>query len=127
MVEASAPGRVNIIGEHTDYNGGFVLPTVIPQRSHIALARRQDARVRAWSRETTGRTPPAEYELGHETVRHDWLDYVQGITRVLLDAGYAISGFDVRIESDVPVGSGLSSSAAMVCCGIALGRTNPPL
>jgi galactokinase len=110
---ADAPGRVNLIGEHTDYNGGFVLPTAIPQRTRVEIAARTDGRVRAWSRETAKDAGPLEYLLGQEQPRHDWLDFVQGITSVLRNAGYPIGGFDLRIESDVPVGSGLSSSAAL--------------
>jgi galactokinase len=112
-IRAEAPGRVNLIGEHTDYNGGFVLPTVIPQRTRVELARRADGRVRAWSREVGRGSGPVEYRIGEETPRHDWLDYVQGITKVLADADHRLGGFDLRIESDVPVGSGLSSSAAL--------------
>ena len=111
-VRASAPGRVNLIGEHTDYNGGLVLPTVIPQRTHAALARRLDDRVRATSREI-GSGTPAEYRLGDEQAGRGWLDYVQGITAALAGCGFAIRGFDLRIESDVPPGAGLSSSAAL--------------
>jgi len=107
---ASAPGRVNLIGEHTDYNGGFVLPTVIPQRTTVELARRADDRVRVWSASVQA---GAEYAAGREVPRHDWIDYVQGITHVLREAGFRVGGADVRIESSVPLGSGLSSSAAL--------------
>ncbi len=106
-----APGRVNLIGEHTDYNGGFVLPTVIPQRTRVELAPRQDGIVRAFS--TSVGEGVVEYRLGDEARRRTWLDYVQGITRVLRDAGYAIRGAEVLIDSSVPLGSGLSSSAAL--------------
>jgi galactokinase len=111
-VQESAPGRVNLIGEHTDYNGGLVLPTAIPQRTRVALARRRDRRVRAWSREAGG-AQPATYDLGAEARSGGWLDYVQGVTAALAEAGFAIGGFELRVESDVPVGSGLSSSAAL--------------
>ena len=111
-VEQSAPGRVNLIGEHTDYNGGLVLPAAIPQRTRVALARRSDRRVRAWSREA-GHAEPDEYRLGAEARGGSWLDYVSGVTAALVEAGFAVDGFDLRIESDVPLGSGLSSSAAL--------------
>jgi galactokinase len=112
--QAQAAGRVNLIGEHTDYNGGFVLPTLIPQQTRIQIWARDDDTVRVAS---LGISPaPAEYKLGEEKQRHDWLDYVQGVTHVLRAAGYAIRGFDAIIESDVPVGSGLSSSAALDVC-----------
>ena len=109
---ARAPGRVNLIGEHTDYNGGFVLPTVIPQVTTVELAQRGDRIVRVCSANLSD-DRPAEYELGREARRHTWVDYVQGITWVLVQAGHNLRGADIRIESSVPPGSGLSSSAAL--------------
>ena len=111
-VRADAPGRVNLIGEHTDYSGGYVLPLAIPQRTRIELARREEPRVRAWSAEVR-EAKIEEYRLGEEAPRRDWLDYVQGVTAALRQAGHALRGFDLRVESDVPLGSGLSSSAAL--------------
>jgi galactokinase len=108
-VTADAPGRVNLIGEHTDYNGGFVLPTAIPQRTRVELAPRPDRTVRAWSSAAETR----QYTLGAEAPGQGWLDYVQGVTRLLAADGHTLGGFDVRITSTVPVGSGLSSSAAL--------------
>jgi len=108
---AAAPGRVNLIGEHTDYNGGFVLPTVIPQRTTVELARRPDRLVWAWSASIA--EAAAEYHLGSEAREGRWVDYVQGITSVLAAAGHALGGVDIRIDSSVPLGSGLSSSAAL--------------
>jgi galactokinase len=111
-ITASAPGRVNLIGEHTDYNGGYVLPTVIPQKTVVELSPRDDRRARVWSANV-----PAPrlftYELGTEQRRGAWTDYVQGITWVLGAAGHALGGFDARVTSGVPLGSGLSSSAAL--------------
>ena len=109
---SSAPGRVNLIGEHTDYNGGYVLPTVIPQRTLVEIARRRDRRVSVWSDGFPG-DGVVSYELGAERRVGGWLDYVQGITWVLGAAGHALGGIDARITSRVPVGSGLSSSAAL--------------
>jgi galactokinase len=110
MIASSAPGRVNLIGEHTDYNEGFVLPTPIPQRTRVELRERADDRVVVWSREL-GAT--ADYRLGEERRRGEWLDYVMGCTAVLREAGHRIAGCELRIVSDVPVGSGLASSAAL--------------
>jgi galactokinase len=110
-VTADAPGRVNLIGEHTDYNGGFVLPTAIPQRTRVELAPRDDEIVRAASAAKDGEA--LTFTLGAEQPGRGWLDYVQGVTRLLRAGGHALRGFDARIDSTVPVGSGLSSSAAL--------------
>jgi galactokinase len=112
VVRASAPGRVNLIGEHTDYNGGFVLPTVIPQRTTVELAPRKGGAVRAYSLDV-GKSVPFEYIVGTESRRGRWTDYLQGITWVLGQEGLVVGGADIRITSTVPLGSGLSSSAAL--------------
>jgi galactokinase len=109
-VLASAPGRVNLIGEHTDYNGGYVLPMAIPQRTHVALARRADALVRCASAQMDGLV---ELRLGAEARSGTWTDYIAGVTQALTRAGHALGGFDVEVDSQVPIGSGLSSSAAL--------------
>ena len=110
-VTADAPGRVNLIGEHTDYNQGFVLPTPIPQRTVAELAPRADEQVRAASASVAGAV--AEYALGAETAGRGWLDYVQGLTWALRADGALILGFDLRVVSSVPIGAGLASSAAL--------------
>ena len=108
---AAAHGRVNLIGEHTDYNGGFVLPTTIPQQTLVELSPRQDSTVHAHS---TAAHEPATYTLGREEPRKQWVDYLQGLTWALREAGYALpSGFELSITSEVPLGAGLSSSAAL--------------
>jgi galactokinase len=110
---ASAFGRVNLIGEHTDYNGGFVLPTPIPQATTSVVAPADDRRVRVWSAELSRGAEIREYTLGAEEPGQGWLDYVQGLTVALARAGHPVGGFNLAIGSRVPVGSGLSSSAAL--------------
>ncbi len=108
-----APGRVNLIGEHTDYNAGYVFPIVMKQQTCVQLARREDTIVRAWSA-NAGPTPDVLiYHLGAESVTGTWLDYLQGVTWALRAADHPITGFDVQVESGVPMGSGLASSAAL--------------
>ncbi len=107
---ASAPGRVNLIGEHTDYNGGFVLPMPIAQRATVRLRQRTDREIVVTSRELA---ETQAYEQGREHRSGTWLDYVMGCTAVLREAGHSIGGCDLHVSSDVPLGSGLSSSAAL--------------
>ena len=109
---AEAPGRVNLIGEHTDTSGGFVLPAVIPLRCRVALARRAGTRVRLFS-ENRERDGVLEYDIGRERPGRGWIDYVQGVTRILAENAVALGGFDAAVSSDVPLGSGLASSAAL--------------
>jgi galactokinase len=116
-VRTEAPGRVNLMGDHTDYNGGFVLPSAIPQTTSVELSADGGSRVRVWSAAYPD-DRPIEYRLGQESRDGSWSDYVKGMTVVLAEFGLR-RGFDARIESDVPVGSGLSSSAALE---ISLGR-----
>lgn len=111
-VRASAPGRVNLIGEHTDYNHGFVLPTSIPQSTQVTLKKRADLIVEALTIQASSHKR-ITYRLGEETPSPSWGSYLQGITHALARQGYPLSGFEVRIESTVPMGSGLSSSAAL--------------
>jgi len=105
-----APGRVYLIGEHTDYNGGAVLPTVIPQRTTVEIGRRSDRRIVV---HTSLQDAEASWTLGTEARRHDCFDYVRGCTWALGDAGFDVPGCDVAIGSTVPAGAGLSSSAAL--------------
>jgi galactokinase len=109
--DAQAPARVNLIGEHTDYHQGFVLPTVLPQRTHVWLRRGGADRVRAFSATLGGDV--ASYRLGGETPGRGWIDYVQGVTSVLRREGADLAGFDAWIASTIPAGGGVSSSAAL--------------
>ncbi|HVT49752.1 MAG TPA: galactokinase [Vicinamibacterales bacterium] len=113
-VTAAAPGRVNLIGEHTDYNGGLVLPLALPLEVRVAIAPRPDATVRAWSANVPEDEARAELTLGAERRTGGWIDYVQAVTSTLAGDGHVMSGFDLAIASDVPLGSGLASSAALL-------------
>jgi galactokinase len=106
-----APGRVNLIGEHTDYSGGFALPLAIPQRTQVAVALTREPVVRAF---TTATGERVSFALGLERRNGGWIDYVQGAVVALRARGFALSGFDAHIASRVPMGSGLSSSAALL-------------
>jgi galactokinase len=108
-----AHGRVNLIGEHTDYNGGFVLPTAIPQRTRVEVAPRDDDLARVASLDMGSPGEVVEYRVGGESPRRGWVDYVQGVTKFLAETGHALRGFEALIGSTVPIGSGLSSSAAL--------------
>src|SRR5262245_38003909 len=106
----SAPGRVNLIGEHTDYNDGFVLPMAIDRRTFVAAAARDDRTIRAESTNETGRI---EFEIGGEyTSGHNWGRHVYGLAECLKREAFDLRGADLLITSDVPIGAGLSSSAA---------------
>lgn len=112
-IVARAHGRVNLIGEHTDYNQGWVLPTAIPQFTEVRLDPRHDQDVHVRSG-FSGQTPRmGQYRLGEEKRVRGWLDYIQGVTFVLRESGQAIQGFDLTVHSNIPEGSGLSSSAAL--------------
>jgi galactokinase len=106
-----APGRVNLIGEHTDYNDGFVLPMAIDRAVWIALRPRNDRRVLISSleMETAG-----DFSLDDlQKSGRDWFEYLKGVAWALGEAGYDLKGWEGVMSSDVPVGAGLSSSAAI--------------
>ena len=109
----SAPGRVNLIGEHTDYNDGFVMPFALGQRVVVAAVPRQDGR---WSVTSLNRDDPREF--GAEDLvpgMTGWQAYVAGVVWALREADHRVAGADLVLVSDVPVGAGLSSSAALEC------------
>jgi len=115
-----APGRVNLIGEHTDYNDGFVLPAALELSTWVAIATRSDRLLHI--RSLRG-DEAVTFDLDDAAPipRHDWSDYVRGVAVMLQRAGHVLTGADLLIDSDVPVGSGLSSSAALeVSTGYAL-------
>jgi galactokinase len=105
-----APGRVNLIGEHTDYNDGFVLPAAIDREFWIALRPAPGDRVRAHSLEFG----EAEFSLDELTPGEEgWVEYIRGVAWVLISAGHHLKGWEGVLGGNVPIGAGLSSSAAV--------------
>jgi galactokinase len=104
---------VNLIGEHTDYNGGYVLPIALPLRTRVQVALRDDGHVRGYSTGVPPEQANTSYERGAERRTGEWIDYVQGVTQALDRRGHRVAGFNLHVESQVPVGSGLASSAAL--------------
>ncbi|MCL7428627.1 galactokinase [Streptomyces sp. NPDC057806] len=109
----SAPGRVNLIGEHTDYNDGFVMPFALPHTAVAAVSRRTDGVLRLHSADIEG--PVAELRLADLAPQSDrnWTAYPAGVVWALREAGHPVTGADVHLASTVPAGAGLSSSAAL--------------
>jgi len=107
-----APGRVNLIGEHTDYNDGFVLPIAINRETTILVAPREDRKVCIVS---LAAEKPGKFDLEGEITPGDpvWLNYCKGVAAGLLEKGIAISGADILMNTTVPIGGGLSSSASL--------------
>ncbi|HZG67643.1 MAG TPA: galactokinase family protein, partial [Herpetosiphonaceae bacterium] len=109
---ARGPGRVNLIGEHTDYNDGFVLPAAIDRAAYVAAAPRDDRRLRAWANHY-GAEVTLELDRAAPGVAQDWAVYVLGMAAMIEGEGHRLSGADLVIDGDVPGGAGLSSSAAL--------------
>jgi len=124
-----APGRVNLIGEHLDYNGGPVLPIAIDRGTTVKARTRDDDQVRVWT--THGGNLTGGFAVGVAPGDVDgWLSYVAGVFWSIRSIGHTLPGFDLVIDSDVPSGAGLSSSAALECavagavneiCGLGIG------
>ena len=116
-----APGRVNLIGEHTDYNDGFVLPCAIDYQTVVAASRRSDSMVRVVAVDYDNEV--REFDLA-TPITFDkncmWINYVQGVVKCLFERGYEFRGADIVISGNVPQGAGLSSSAALE---VAIGQT----
>lgn len=116
-VIARSPGRINLIGEHTDYNNGFVLPAAIDKAAYVGISRRFDNEIHLHA---------ADINESHQTdmdtlfsPQQHWSAYMLGVVDQLRKNGYEVSGFDAVLKSDVPAGAGMSSSAAIECACIA--------
>jgi galactokinase len=119
-VQVQAPGRVNLIGEHTDYNDGLVLPCAIDYRTVIVARLREDRQIRVAAADYDGALDT--YSLDAPIERLDapmWANYVRGVIRELVQDGLPVRGMDLAISGDVPQGAGLSSSASL---SVAVGR-----
>ena len=118
-VVALAPGRVNLIGEHTDYNDGFVLPVAIDRTIEFGARRRQDNVVHAYSIDFKDQV---EFDLGaiEKDDQHPWSNYLRGVFKFLREDGHSLTGADVAFGGNVPREAGLSSSAAVEVGAVAL-------
>jgi len=116
-----APGRVNLIGEHTDYNDGFVLPCAIDYQTLIAAAPRSDRQVRVLALDIDGQEDRFSLDapIAHSADK-PWANYVRGVVQMLMLRGHALGGVDMVVTGDVPQGAGLSSSASLE---VAVGQT----
>jgi galactokinase len=113
---ARSPGRINIIGEHTDYNDGFVLPAAINQSAYIAITARNDETIRLFS---TDLNQPFDTTLSTmKPSELGWPNYILGVADQLVKRGYKIKGFNVVMHGEVPIGAGLSSSASIECATV---------
>lgn len=118
----TSPGRINLIGEHTDYNGGFVLPGAIDKAMYCEIKPNGTDKVRAFALDLE---ESAEFGLGENDLpAKQWAKYIYGVCREMIKKGKAIPGFDCVFAGDVPLGAGMSSSAALESCfGFAINDT----
>ena len=108
-----APGRVNLIGEHTDYNLGFVFPIALEMACYVAIAPAEHGNIRLYSRDIEDEFVIPLKTLPEAQPQRHWSDYVIGVVMQLQELGFPVDGCDAFISSEVPAGSGLSSSAAL--------------
>ena len=112
-VEVVSPGRINVIGEHTDYNEGFVLPAAIDKHGHVAVSKRNDDIISLFAVEFNEKFETSIQEI--RPIEGKWTNYILGVADQLIKRNYKIGGFNLIVSGDVPVGAGLSSSAAIEC------------
>lgn len=117
----AAPGRVNLIGEYTDFNDGFVMPLALPHTARAAVSRRTDGELRLHSTDVPGGVVRLRVDELAPHEGHGWAAYPAGVVWALREAGHQVTGADIQLTSTVPTGAGLSSSAALeVVTGLAL-------
>lgn len=109
----AAPGRVNLIGEHTDYNDGFVMPFALPHQALAAVSRRDDGLLRLHSADMAGGVVELRLDALAPGGDPAWTAYPAGVVWALREAGHPVTGADIHLSSTVPTGAGLSSSAAL--------------
>lgn len=115
-----SPGRINLIGEHTDYNMGFVLPASVDKAIVLAMSKNSSGKIRLHSTDMQPSYFETELTDNYSKTGIDWADYIIGVVQELQKEGYKVEGFDCSFGGDVPIGAGLSSSAALEG-GIAFG------
>jgi galactokinase len=113
-IKVQAPGRINIIGEHTDYNNGFVLPAAIDKKTTVLIRKNETINTARFTANNVKET--LEIDLSNfQPMENGWQNYVMGVVSELQKLGAKFSGFDCEFEGNVPIGSGMSSSAALEC------------
>jgi galactokinase len=110
-----SPGRINIIGEHTDYNNGFVLPAAIDKKVMVAIRKREDDLIVLYAEAFAEKK---EVKIPEMKPQGDWADYMLGVVAQLIKKNYVVGGFEILLTGDIPIGAGLSSSAAVECATI---------
>ena len=110
-----SPGRINIIGEHTDYNNGFVLPAAIDKKVMVAIRKREDDLIVMYAEAFEEKK---EVKIPEMKPLGDWADYILGVVAQLIKKDYVVGGFEILLTGDIPIGAGLSSSAAVECATI---------
>jgi galactokinase len=112
-LQTKSPGRINLIGEHTDYNLGFVLPAAIDFGAYVAIAKRTDSVINLFAKDLNEHHNVDLHSL--VPIENHWSAYVLGVVDQLLKSGKTLTGFDLALTCDVPIGAGMSSSAAVEC------------
>ena len=113
----ASPGRINLIGEHVDYNSGFVLPAAIDKYMYVAVSKRNDSHILLHAADLY-QNYQTNLDAPLQPSSSGWPNYVLGVVHDLLEAGYSVSGFNMLITGNIPIGAGVSSSAALECATV---------